>query len=165
MLTLKQVNNHIQKTYPDIELVKSLNYFYLAGTSETAIHQLNKLQSASIYVYSLNDLSLEQWHHAVEDIADKAGIRRIQTFAEFLKWDILHIDNIAAEFCNDILGGAMHNIESNNGELQIETIDGTIMIQKDGAVFIEGIVTFKPQSFIDFWKMQNIVFEQSFQIV
>lgn len=62
MLTLKQVNKAIEEAgFKDIELVKSgEGYFYFWPTCEKR-HWLDQLNTKSVYVMRLNQLTLEQW--------------------------------------------------------------------------------------------------------
>lgn len=62
MLTLNKINKDLQKTYPDIELIKGGGYFYLCGDS------VQFKSTTMICVSKLNNLSLEQWMNAINAI-------------------------------------------------------------------------------------------------
>jgi hypothetical protein len=53
MTTLEKINTEIS-SLGDIELVKGNGYFYFIGLS-VCVHAIG------VYVYSLKDLSLQQW--------------------------------------------------------------------------------------------------------
>lgn len=72
-LRLKNVNAAIEAKFPDVELVKGAGYFYLVGKTEEMSNKLYSIQSTSIYVYKLNELTLEQWLDDVERIIKKIG--------------------------------------------------------------------------------------------
>lgn len=72
-LSLKKVNAAIKSKFSDVELVKGAGYFYLVGTTEEMDKKLCQLQSTSIYVYRLNELTLDQWLDDVKGIIEKIG--------------------------------------------------------------------------------------------
>ena len=67
MLRLKSVNKKIQEKYPDLELIKGDAYFYFFSTNE----KIYGLECTSVYVYKLNDLTLEQWIKEAKNINDQ----------------------------------------------------------------------------------------------
>jgi len=67
-ITLNQVNKAIAAKFPGVELVKGNGYFYVAPTdynSEMA-QKIAALYQQGIYVYRLNDMSIDKWVESVE---------------------------------------------------------------------------------------------------
>jgi hypothetical protein len=69
-LTLSKVNKYIQTKYPEIELVKGENYFYVASDNDEIALKLARLFSTSIYVSKLNNVSLDKWLEYVEYVLE-----------------------------------------------------------------------------------------------
>src|ERR1700754_2663579 len=65
-LTLKKVNDHIQSKYPQVELVRGVHYFYIAGIGDEWGLKIAGLYQSSITVDKINDLTLGGWMDAVE---------------------------------------------------------------------------------------------------
>lgn len=63
MLTLKRINKEITKKYPGYDLVKGQGYFWIDGPNAAL-----SPEGTSIYVYSLNEMTLEQWIDAVDGV-------------------------------------------------------------------------------------------------
>lgn len=70
-ITLKTVNKAIHAEFPDISLVKGEGYFYLIPDNDKGLELIGSHPSTSIYVYKLNELTVEQW---LEDV--RAVIKR-----------------------------------------------------------------------------------------
>lgn len=68
MLTLKQVNKEIAKTYPTLKLAKGEGYFYIYSDDKKTGLYLASLYTTSILVYNLNDLTLKQWIEAINEL-------------------------------------------------------------------------------------------------
>lgn len=60
-ITLKQVNDAIQKVYPTVFLVKDRNYFFIASDDNEWGLKIAGLYQSSIYVAKLNQLTIDQW--------------------------------------------------------------------------------------------------------
>jgi hypothetical protein len=60
-LTLKKVNKELKKQGYDTKLVKGEGYFYFVGKEAW------DFKCQSVYVFRLNDLSLEQWVKEYEE--------------------------------------------------------------------------------------------------
>jgi len=67
MYKLKTINKKIQELHPTFELHKGRGYFYFSSTDEI----VHGLDHTSVYVYKLNDLTLEQWIEEANKIKDK----------------------------------------------------------------------------------------------
>lgn len=65
MLQLRAVNRALAARGIALELVKGEGYFYVVGDGVECLH------SASIYVYRLNDMTLERWVEAVATFAEE----------------------------------------------------------------------------------------------
>lgn len=63
-VTLNKVTEAIRRLGNEDELVKGNGYFYFAGPTAAGFY------SQSVYVYRLNDLTLDQW---VEEYKSKAA--------------------------------------------------------------------------------------------
>lgn len=55
MISIKTVNNAIKKLGGKVELVKGVGYFYFWSDDVAFV------DGSSVYVYRINDLTLEQW--------------------------------------------------------------------------------------------------------
>ena len=68
MLTLKQVNKEIAKTYPMVKLAKGNGYFYIYSKDTKTGNYLSSLYSTSILVNKINHLTLKQWIEAINEL-------------------------------------------------------------------------------------------------
>jgi hypothetical protein len=67
-ISIKQINNRIQKQIGDVQLVKGKGYFYLTSEDEGIALYLASLYSTSIFVPHLKFQSVEEWVADVENI-------------------------------------------------------------------------------------------------
>ncbi len=65
MLTLKTVNREIQKSFPEFELFKGDNLFYIVGPNTELWDQ------TSVYTYRINHLTLAQWVEEVKYLINR----------------------------------------------------------------------------------------------
>jgi len=65
---LQQVNQAIQNRRPFVFLVKGKGYYYIASNHEETSLRIASLYQSSIYVYSITNLSVEQWIDAVDHL-------------------------------------------------------------------------------------------------
>lgn len=68
MINIKQVNEAINKKWPELklELVKGFGYFWVDSNDENISLKLNNLYTTSIPVSSINQLTIEKWVDSVE---------------------------------------------------------------------------------------------------
>lgn len=68
-----QVRKHIQKKYPDLNLIRGKGYFYfVSDTNEKLSYDLNsKLDTTSVLVCNIYDLTLDQWLLEADEIMTK----------------------------------------------------------------------------------------------
>jgi hypothetical protein len=69
--TLAQVNKAIQKKHPLVELVKGEGYFYIYSSDKNMGRYIASLYTSSIYVYALNQQTVEQWVADVDRLLTK----------------------------------------------------------------------------------------------
>ena len=70
MLTLKKINKAVQKLYPEIQVVRTLDYFTVWSENEAISLKIAGLYQNSIHVYRVNQLTLEQWISHVKFVLD-----------------------------------------------------------------------------------------------
>lgn len=68
-LRMAQVQRAIDKRWPGVEFVKGEGYFYLVGDAVDIAY------ATSMYVYSLNQLTLDEWMVRIEEIIKDAAKR------------------------------------------------------------------------------------------
>ena len=68
MLTIKQVNKEIAKTYPTVKLAKGNGYFYIYSEDIETGNFLASLYSTSILVDKINHLTIKQWIEAINEL-------------------------------------------------------------------------------------------------
>lgn len=69
-ITMKQVNDAIQKVYPTVFLVKDKNYFFIASDDHDMGMRIAGLYQSSIPVYRLNELTIERWVEEVKALLE-----------------------------------------------------------------------------------------------
>lgn len=74
-INIKTVNKKLKEEGMSIELIKGEGYFYFFPIPEASEEYHNAvvgLEHTSVYVYKLNDQTLEQWLCDAKEIHDKA---------------------------------------------------------------------------------------------
>ena len=74
MITIKQINKEITKLGYNAELVKGEGYFYFVGDDVLLCF------TTSVYVNSVNQLTLEQWIESCEDLVKEQRHHILYTY-------------------------------------------------------------------------------------
>lgn len=64
--SLAQVNKALHKKYPKIDLVRGNDYYYLHSNDKETALKLAGLRQTGIYVYSIKQMTIDQWIKEVE---------------------------------------------------------------------------------------------------
>jgi hypothetical protein len=70
--SLAQINRHINRVHRFVILVRGEGYFYIASDHKETALKIAGLPSSSVYVYSINDLTIEAWVDSVTQLLKQA---------------------------------------------------------------------------------------------
>lgn len=59
--SLKQLNELIAKVFPNVFLVRSDGYFYVASNDKATGIKIGSLYQSGIYTQDIEDFTIEQW--------------------------------------------------------------------------------------------------------
>lgn len=69
--SLMQIRRYIQTKYPTLDLGKGNGYYWFFSEDEKLGNAISSLNTSSVYVASLKQLSLEEWMQEAEDLMKK----------------------------------------------------------------------------------------------